>query len=73
MENTVSAINVAKFGGTSVANFEAMSRCANIIENNPSTKLVVISACSGVTNILVELANGGKRQSGSRTTITRVS
>ncbi|GAB7218619.1 lysine-sensitive aspartokinase 3 [Vibrio comitans] len=54
----MSAINVAKFGGTSVANFEAMSRCAAIVENNPSTKLIVISACSGVTNILVELANG---------------
>lgn len=54
----VSAFNVAKFGGTSVANFEAMSRCATIIENNPSTKLVVSSACSGVTNLLVELALG---------------
>ncbi|EGR1598425.1 TPA: lysine-sensitive aspartokinase 3 [Vibrio parahaemolyticus] len=54
----MSAFNVAKFGGTSVANFEAMSRCATIIENNPNTRLVVSSACSGVTNILVELANG---------------
>ncbi len=54
----MSAFNVAKFGGTSVANFEAMSRCAVIIENNPNTKLVVSSACSGVTNLLVELANG---------------
>ncbi|MDF5302719.1 lysine-sensitive aspartokinase 3, partial [Vibrio parahaemolyticus] len=51
----MSAFNVAKFGGTSVANFEAMSRCATIIENNPNTRLVVSSACSGVTNILVEL------------------
>ncbi|WP_413285727.1 lysine-sensitive aspartokinase 3 [Vibrio sp. MA40-2] len=54
----MSAFNVAKFGGTSVANFEAMSRCAEIIENNPKTKLLVSSACSGVTNLLVELANG---------------
>ena len=54
----MSAFNVAKFGGTSVADFEAMSRCAAIIENNPNTKLVVSSACSGVTNILVELAGG---------------
>ena len=54
----MSSFNVAKFGGTSVANFEAMSRCAAIIENNPKTKLVVSSACSGVTNLLVELANG---------------
>lgn len=54
----MSLFNVAKFGGTSVANFEAMSRCADIIENNPNTRLVVSSACSGVTNFLVELANG---------------
>ena len=51
-------INVAKFGGTSVANFEAMSRSAHVIEQNKNTHLVVISACSGVTNLLVELANG---------------
>nr|WP_282451136.1 lysine-sensitive aspartokinase 3 [Vibrio sp. 1CM7H] len=61
-ENAVSAFNVAKFGGTSVANFEAMSRCATIIENNPNTRLVVSSACSGVTNLLVELANGVQDQ-----------
>ncbi|EIE9608624.1 lysine-sensitive aspartokinase 3 [Vibrio parahaemolyticus] len=58
----MSAFNVAKFGGTSVANFEAMSRCTTIIENNPNTRLVVSSACSGVTNILVELANGVQDQ-----------
>nr|WP_284143191.1 lysine-sensitive aspartokinase 3 [Vibrio alginolyticus] len=61
-ENAVSAFNVAKFGGTSVANYEAMSRCATIIENNPNTRLVVSSACSGVTNLLVELANGVQDQ-----------
>lgn len=54
----MSTFNVAKFGGTSVADFTAMSRCAAIIENNPDTKLVVSSACSGVTNLLVELASG---------------
>jgi aspartate kinase len=59
-ENAVSAFNVAKFGGTSVANFEAMSRSAEVVSGNPNTKLVVSSACSGVTNLLVELANGVK-------------
>ncbi len=54
----MSTFNVAKFGGTSVANFEAMSRCSAVIESNPQTRLVVSSACSGVTNLLVELANG---------------
>jgi aspartate kinase len=48
---------VAKFGGTSVANFEAMSRCAQIILNNPDIRLVVVSASAGVTNLLVKLGN----------------
>lgn len=51
-------ITVAKFGGTSVADYAAMSRSATIIKENPSAKVVLISACSGVTNLLVELANG---------------
>nr|WP_210147103.1 lysine-sensitive aspartokinase 3 [Shewanella sp. WXL01] len=46
---------VAKFGGTSVADFEAMSRCADIVLANPNTRVVVVSASSGVTNLLVEL------------------
>jgi aspartate kinase len=46
---------VAKFGGTSVADFESMSRCADIVLANPHTRLVVVSASSGVTNLLVEL------------------
>lgn len=54
----MNTFNVAKFGGTSVADFDAMNRCAEIIKHNPTTRLVVISACSGVTNILVELAQG---------------
>lgn len=51
-------IIVAKFGGTSVANFEALQRCADIIQNNPSIRLVVVSAAAGVTNRLAELAAG---------------
>lgn len=49
---------VAKFGGTSVANYPAMCNCAKIVTNNPHTKLVVLSASAGVTNLLVELASG---------------
>ncbi len=51
-----SALTVAKFGGTSVADFEAMLRCASIIKNNPSNRLVVVSASAGVTNYLVRLS-----------------
>ncbi|WP_133470214.1 lysine-sensitive aspartokinase 3 [Paraglaciecola marina] len=50
-------INVAKFGGTSVANFGAMENCANIVKNNPATRVVVVSASAGVTNLLVDIAN----------------
>ncbi|WP_133405819.1 lysine-sensitive aspartokinase 3 [Parashewanella tropica] len=46
---------VAKFGGTSVANFSAMQNCAKIVVNNPDIRVVVVSAASGVTNRLVEL------------------
>jgi len=51
-----SPITVAKFGGTSVANFPAMLRCAHIIKNDPSNRLVVVSASAGVTNFLVRLS-----------------
>lgn len=49
---------VAKFGGTSVADFHAMSRSADIVLSHPEVKLVVLSASAGVTNLLVELAEG---------------
>ncbi|MCK3656395.1 lysine-sensitive aspartokinase 3 [Pasteurellaceae bacterium Macca] len=54
----MSYLSVAKFGGTSVANFESMNLCANIITADPQTRVVVLSASAGVTNYLVELANG---------------
>jgi aspartate kinase len=52
-----SALNVAKFGGTSVATYEAIGNCAKIIANNSNTRIVVVSAAAGVTNHLVALAN----------------
>lgn len=51
------SLNIAKFGGTSVANFEAIQRCVKIVLSNPATRVVVVSAAAGVTNILVKLAN----------------
>lgn len=50
------SITVAKFGGTSVADYEAMLRCAHIIKNDTSNRLVVVSASAGVTNHLVRLS-----------------
>lgn len=53
--STVKNLTIAKFGGTSVADHEAMLRCANIIKSDPSNKVAVVSASSGVTNFLVRL------------------
>lgn len=50
--------SVAKFGGTSVANLEAMQACADILQDDPNTRVVVLSASAGVTNLLVALAEG---------------
>ncbi len=49
-------ITVSKFGGTSVADHQAMLRCAHIIKNDQSNRVVVVSASSGVTNYLVRLS-----------------
>lgn len=49
-------LTVAKFGGTSVADYQAMLRCAQIIKNDTSNRLVVVSASAGVTNYLVRLS-----------------
>lgn len=54
--STVNNLTLSKFGGTSVADYEAMLRCANIIKKDPSNKVAVVSASSGVTNHLVRLS-----------------
>ncbi|QCR91409.1 lysine-sensitive aspartokinase 3 [Enterobacter ludwigii] len=49
---------VAKFGGTSVADYDAMNRSADVVLADPTTRLVVLSASAGVTNLLVSLSEG---------------
>jgi len=49
---------VAKFGGTSVADYAAMNRSADVVLADPNTRLVVLSASAGVTNLLVALSEG---------------
>lgn len=44
---------VSKFGGTSVGDFYAMQKSADIVKDNEKRKLNVISATSGTTNDLV--------------------
>jgi aspartate kinase len=53
---------VAKFGGTSVADFTAMNRSADVVLADPNTRLVVLSASAGVTNVLVSLAEGQEQE-----------
>lgn len=51
-------IVVSKFGGTSVADFTAMNRSADIVLSDANVRLVVLSASAGITNLLVALAEG---------------
>ena len=51
------ALSIAKFGGTSVANYTVMQNCARIVAGNKNTRVVVVSASAGVTNHLVSLAH----------------
>ncbi|MGF1668913.1 MAG: lysine-sensitive aspartokinase 3 [Balneolaceae bacterium] len=50
-------IKVAKFGGTSMADYTAMTRCASIIKKDPDKKVIVVSATAGTTNLLTGLSN----------------
>lgn len=63
---------VAKFGGTSVADFEAMSRCAHIVRDNPYVRVVVVSACAGVTNHLVTLTQQKEDEAGRKAVVAAV-
>ncbi len=47
---------VAKFGGTSLADYTAMCRCAEIVRSDTRIRLVVVSAPSGITNSLVKIS-----------------
>ncbi|WP_430815793.1 aspartate kinase [Carboxylicivirga sp. RSCT41] len=49
-------MRVLKFGGTSVGSAQRMKEVADIIDNGHQ-KIVVLSAMSGTTNSLVEIAN----------------
>jgi aspartate kinase len=63
---------VAKFGGTSLANYEAMSRCADIVLASLKTRLVVVSASSGVTNLLVSLGYGNLRENERASAVEKI-
>ncbi|MGB5942117.1 MAG: aspartate kinase [Leeuwenhoekiella sp.] len=46
-------MKVLKFGGTSVGSAKNIAQVADILAQDPADKLVVLSAMSGVTNLLV--------------------
>ncbi|QWU99241.1 lysine-sensitive aspartokinase 3 [Francisella salimarina] len=63
---------VAKFGGTSVANQQTIRQCANIVNSDNRIKLVIVSAQSGITNLLIQLANNSKDGSQAEKIIEQV-
>jgi aspartokinase/homoserine dehydrogenase 1 len=59
---------VHKFGGSSVADAVCMERVARILEEDPHPQLgVVLSACRGVTDALLNLVATAERQEGALT------
>lgn len=50
-------MKILKFGGTSVGSASSIKNVKNIIENQDGGKIVVLSAMSGVTNLLVEISD----------------
>ena len=63
---------VAKFGGTSVANIDSIINCIQIIKDAPQTKIIVVSAQSGVTNLLVKLATQCNTKDSIKETIEQI-
>ncbi|GAB4189518.1 MAG: lysine-sensitive aspartokinase 3 [Calditrichia bacterium] len=62
----MASYRVLKFGGTSVANAEAMRKATNIVQSYGEPCVVVLSATSGTTNdliTLIEKASTGDLQS----------
>jgi aspartokinase/homoserine dehydrogenase 1 len=62
-DNPVERWRVHKFGGSSVADAACMQRVADILEKDPQPRLgVVLSACRGVTDALLNLVSAAERQ-----------
>jgi aspartate kinase len=55
-DHTMKRLSVIKFGGTSVVNFEAMSRCADTVTKTQGIKVIVISALATITRSLISLS-----------------
>lgn len=53
---TRTRMKVMKFGGTSVGDADALGRVKEIVESCPEDAVVVVSACSGITDLLLSTA-----------------
>lgn len=68
----MNTFNVAKFGGTSMADFAAMDRCAQIVMADDNIRLVVVSASSGITNKLTALASPSCTEENRQAVMTEI-
>lgn len=55
-------LNVLKFGGTSVQDAKTINQVYEIISKNEGKQVIVVSAHSGVTNMLVDICNNKKEE-----------
>ena len=54
-------MKVLKFGGTSVANAKSVKKVIEIISKQNSKSIVIISALSGITDLLLDAINSSKK------------
>jgi len=55
-DHTMNQLSVIKFGGSSIADFTAMSKCADIVVETLGIKIIVISALATITRLLISLS-----------------
>ena len=67
-------MKVLKFGGTSVGSPQRMQDVSRLITQDETTRFVVLSAMSGTTNTLVEIADYlyKKNPEGANTILNRL-
>jgi aspartokinase/homoserine dehydrogenase 1 len=63
LEQGAGAMIVMKFGGTSVADANRLLQVAEIVEAQPQPRAAVVSAASGVTNLLLDAARAAATDS----------
>ena len=50
-------MKVLKFGGTSVADSKSISKVISILKSNDDNLIIIVSAFSGITNLLQKCLN----------------